>query len=355
MKQRRTIVITMGDPKGVGPEVVIKALASPSIRNLQADFNFLIVGSTDVLSQTAKTLKTDFNPVLLDSLCSLQVKKPETISQEAGDIFLYEPVTAEKSRGGPARTTDIVQSGGLGYILAGIEAMSTKGGKSNPAAAMVTAPVSKASIRQSGYDFIGHTELLAQKTLSRKVTMMFAAPQLKVALVTTHIAYKKVLLYLTADKILSTIEQTDDGLRKYFKIAQPRIAICGLNPHAGEGKAFGNEESRIIEPAIKLARERKINCTGPAPADSIFYRAVKGEFDAVVALYHDQGLIPIKTLAFSDAVQVTLGLPFIRTSPAHGVAYDIAGKGIANPASMIEAIKLAASMGNQGGALFAAD
>lgn len=335
MKTRRTIVITMGDPKGIGPEIIIKALASPDINNLLPEFNFLVIGASGILSQTAKMLKTTFNPTLL--------KKPELISHEAGDIFLYEPVSTEKSRGG------------LDYILAGIEAMSAKGGKSTPAAALVTAPVSKESINKTGFNFTGHTELLAQKTLSRKVTMMFAAPQLKVALATTHIAYKKVLLYLTANKILSTIEQTDDGLRKYFRIAQPRIAVCGLNPHAGEGKAFGNEESRIIEPAIKLARERKINCSGPAPADSVFYRAIKGEFDAVVALYHDQGLIPIKTMAFSDAVQVTLGLPFIRTSPAHGVAYDIAGKGIANPASMIEAIKLAASMGNRGGSLFGAD
>jgi len=344
MKTRRTIVITMGDPKGIGPEIIIKALApvcpdvhrgtgrSKDIRNLLSEYNFLIIGSSDVLSHTAGTLKTTFNPALL--------KKPETISKEEGDIFIYEPVTAEKSRGG------------LDYILAGIEAMSARGGKSNPAAALVTAPVSKEFIRQNGCDFIGHTELLAQKTLSRKVTMMFVAPQLKVALVTTHIAYKKVLLYLTTDRIFSTIEQTDDGLRKYFKVAQPRIAVCGLNPHAGEGQAFGNEESRIIEPAIKLARARKINCIGPAPADSIFHRAIKGEFDAVVALYHDQGLIPIKTLAFSDAVQVTLGLPFIRTSSAHGVAYDIAGKGIANPSSMIEAIKLAASMSQQNGTLF---
>ena len=348
MKQRRTIVITMGDPKGIGPEIIIKTLTSESISNLLparlqpdqavladrhsggSEFSFLVIGSSGVLSQTAKTLKTTFNPVLL--------KKPEPISKEEGDIFLYEPVTAEKSRGG------------LDYILTAIDVM-----KSHPAAALVTAPVSKEGVNKTGFNFIGHTELLAQKTLSRKVTMMFVAPRLKVALVTTHIAYKKVLLYLTTDKIFSTIEQTDDGLRKYFKVAQPRIAVCGLNPHVGEGQAFGNEESKIIEPAIKLARERKINCIGPFPADSIFHRAVQGEFDAVVALYHDQGLIPIKTLAFSEAVQVTFGLPFIRTSPAHGVAYDIAGKGMANPASMIEAIKLAASMGNQGGSLFGAD
>ena len=338
MKQRRTIIITMGDPKGIGPEVIVKALESKDIRNLLSESNFLIIGSADILSQTAGSLKTDFKPVLIKPCATALVG---SIQPAAGahrvqpDIFLYEPVTAEKSRGG------------LDYILSAIEII-----KSDPGQVLVTAPVGKETINKTGFNFVGHTELLAQKTLARKVTMMFAAPQLKVALVTTHIAYKKVLLYLTTDKIFSTIEQTDDGLRKYFKVAQPRIAVCGLNPHAGEGQAFGHEEAKIIEPAIKLARARKINCTGPFPADSVFHRSVQNEFDAVVALYHDQGLIPVKTMSFSDAVQVTLGLPFIRTSPAHGVAYDIAGKGVANPLSMIEAIKLAVSMGNSGWSLF---
>ncbi|MEW6026807.1 MAG: 4-hydroxythreonine-4-phosphate dehydrogenase PdxA [Planctomycetota bacterium] len=326
MKQRRTIVITMGDPKGIGPEVIVKALASDEIRKLADGFTFLVVGSSKALSEAARIAKADCQPAIL--------KMPEIPSAESNNIFLYEPVPADKSHSG------------LDYILSGIEAMSAK------AAALVTAPVSKNAIRKSGCDFIGHTELLAQKTLSRKVTMMFTAPKLIVSLVTRHIAYKKVLLYLTTERILNTIEQTDEGLRKYLGIAQPRIAVCGLNPHSGEGRAFGNEESRIVEPAIKLANEKKINCSGPFPADSIFHRAIKGEFDAVVALYHDQGLIPIKTMAFNKAVQVTLGLPFIRTSPAHGAAYDIAGKGIANPASMIEAIKLAAAMASQSGSLF---
>ena len=330
MKTRRTIVITAGDPKGVGPEIIIKALASEDIRKLLPELKFLVIGSSEIMAQTTRTLKAEFNPV--------PITQPEITSKEAGDIFLYEPATPDKS------------PHGLEYILAAIEAM-----KSNQNAALVTGPVSKENINKTGFNFTGHTELLAQKTLARKVTMMFVAPQIKVALATTHLAYKKVLLYLTTDKIFSTIEQLDTGLRKYFNVAQPRIAVCGLNPHAGEGRAFGHEESKIIEPAIKLARSRKINCTGPFPPDSIFHRAIQGEFDAVVALYHDQGLIPVKTLAFSDAVQVTLGLPFIRTSPAHGVAFDIAGQGAANPSSMTEAIKLAAAMGNQGGSLFEAE
>ncbi|MFH1230546.1 MAG: 4-hydroxythreonine-4-phosphate dehydrogenase PdxA, partial [Planctomycetota bacterium] len=319
MKPHQTIVITMGDPKGVGPEIIIKALTSSHIQNLLSEFNFLIIGSTETISQTAQKLDIKIKPILLSS--------PVISSQEPDNILLFEPKPKQESRNG------------LEYILSAIEIL-----QSNKAIALVTAPVSKQAIQETGYSFIGHTELLAQKTLSRKVTMMFVTPKLKVSLVTTHIAYKKLLLYLTTDKILSTIEQTEEGLRKHFGISQPRIAVCGLNPHAGEGKTFGKEENTIIKPAIELAQRRKIICEGPFPADSIFCRAMQNEFDAVISLYHDQGLIPIKTLAFFEAVQVTLGLPFIRTSPAHGVAFDIAEKGIANPSSMIEAIKLAVSM-----------
>lgn len=324
MKSLQTVVITMGEPKGIGPEIIIKALASSQIRNLSPEFNFLIIGSAEILSQTARKLNINFNPVKLET--------PAIPPQESGNIFLFE-----------------IESGnGLEYILSAIEIL-----RANKYNALVTAPVSKQAIQETGYSFVGHTELLAQKTLSRKVTMMFATSRLKVSLVTTHIAYKKLLLYLTTEKILSTIEQTEEGLRKYFGISQPKIAVCGLNPHAGEGKTFGREENTIIKPAIELARHRKIICEGPFPSDSIFYRAMQNGFDAVISLYHDQGLIPIKTLAFFEAVQVTLGLPFIRTSPAHGVGFDIAGKGIANPASMIEAIKLAVSMAKRNNSLFA--
>lgn len=328
-----TIIITMGDPKGISPEIIIKALTSEVIGNFFPDFKFLIIGSSDALSRAAQALKVKFEPVKL--------VRPVLTDKEDGNIFLFESATERESRNG------------LKYILSAIEIVQSQKGaptglptESRPVrdVALVTAPVSKQSIQETDYSFVGHTELLAQKTLSRKVTMMFVAPQLKVSLVTRHIPYKKVLLYLTADRILSTIEQTEDGLRRYFGIAQPRIAVCGLNPHSGEGERFGKEEKTIIKPAIELAKRRKITCDGPFPADSIFHRASVGEFDAVIALYHDQGLIPIKTLAFTEAVQVTLGLPFIRTSPCHGVAFDIAGKGIANPSSMIESIKLAISM-----------
>jgi len=343
MKSNRTILISMGDSKGVGPEVIVKALNSKSIKSLMPEFNFLIVGSDKTLAQTAKSLDIKFEPTPLrhsesrfsgakNLSCDETLPTPRRGQGDSildGNVSVFEPETKTTN---PARLS-------VEYIIAAIELM-----KANKGAALVTGPVSKQAIQESGFPFIGHTELLAQKTVSRQVTMMFVAPQLKVSLATTHIAYRKVLLYLTLDKIVSTIEQTDEALRNYFGIAQPRLAVCGLNPHAGEGGKFGNEEAKIIKPAIDFARRRKIKVDGPFAPDSIFNQALKGSYDAVIAMYHDQGLIPIKTLAFAESVQLTLGLPFIRTSPAHGVAYDIAGKGIADPSSMIEALKLACSM-----------
>ncbi|MDI6789029.1 MAG: 4-hydroxythreonine-4-phosphate dehydrogenase PdxA, partial [Planctomycetota bacterium] len=347
MTSPKLIIITMGDPKGIGPEVIVKALTSGTIQdllvvnpyrvnsaNLSKEFNFLVVGSENSLLQIANTLNINLNIRRLASpteQCIPMSSGHKTLTSD-NTIFLFEPPEAGKD-----------PNGGLEYIISALEII-----QNNPPplfSALVTAPVSKENIQKSGKHFVGHTELLAQKTLSRKVTMMFVSPQLKVSLVTTHIAYKKVLLHLTAEKILITIEQTNEGLKKYFGIARPRLAVCGLNPHSGEGGIFGKEENTIIKPAIESAKRKKILCEGPFAPDSIFHQAIAGAgFDAVIALYHDQGLIPIKTLSFHKAVQVTLGLPFIRTSPAHGVAYDIAGRGIANPSSMIESIKLAISM-----------
>ncbi len=319
----------MGQDDGIGPEIIIKTLFSNTLQNIIQEFNFLLIGSDEVFSKTAQKIGIKFNPIKLFSV--------DLSSQKNGNIFLFEP------------NVKSLQSGSLALecILSAIFIL-----KANRAVALVTAPVSKEAIQKTGVPFIGHTELLAQKTLSRKVTMMFVSPQLKVSLVTTHIPYRKISLYLTVDKVLATIEQTDGGLRKYFGITHPRLAVCSLNPHSGEGGKSAREEDKIITPAVKLAQRRKIRCEGPFPSDSIFHRAKQGEFDCVVALYHDQGIIPIKTLSFFEAVQVTLGLPFIRTSPAHGVAFDIAGKGIANPSSMIEAIKLAIFMIKQGTTLW---
>jgi 4-hydroxythreonine-4-phosphate dehydrogenase len=209
----------------------------------------------------------------------------------------------------------------------------------------VTAPINKAWVTRAGFPISGHTELLKDLLGARAVRMMLAGSRLRVVLVTMHVALGKVPRALTVAEVARTITIAAEHLRRYHRLAAPRISVAGLNPHAGEGGLFGREEARIIAPAIARARRSGADASGPFPADSLFFQAVDGKrFDAVIAMYHDQGLIPLKLLHFHDAVNVTLGLPIIRTSPDHGTAYDIAGRGKADAGSMIEAIALAHAM-----------
>jgi 4-hydroxythreonine-4-phosphate dehydrogenase len=210
-------------------------------------------------------------------------------------------------------------------------------------AALVTAPISKQLLRDAGYRFEGHTELLAHIARTKRFAMMLVGGPLRVALVAIHVPLAKVPRLLSTKKIIEVIELSHDMCRR-FGIRHPRIGVAGLNPHAGEGGLLGDEERRIIAPAVRRAARKKINVTGPWPADTLFHKAYHGEFDAVVAMYHDQGLVPLKMIAFDSGVNLTLGLPFVRTSPDHGTAFDIAGKNIARPDSMIAAINLAANL-----------
>lgn len=210
-------------------------------------------------------------------------------------------------------------------------------------AALVTAPISKKLLRDAGYRFEGHTELLAHIARTKRFAMMLVGGPLRVALVTIHVPLAKVPRLLSTKKIIEVIELSHDMCRR-FGIRHPRIGVAGLNPHAGESGLLGDEERRIIAPAVRRAARKKINVTGPWPADTLFHKAYHGEFDAVVAMYHDQGLVPLKMIAFDSGVNLTLGLPFVRTSPDHGTAFDIAGKNIARPDSMIAAINLAANL-----------
>jgi 4-hydroxythreonine-4-phosphate dehydrogenase len=207
--------------------------------------------------------------------------------------------------------------------------------------AVVTAPIAKESWKLAGYNFPGHTELFAQRTGARRHTMMFAGGPLKVALATVHVPLMGLWGKLNIGAVFQPIELLHQALVEWFDIAKPRIAVAGVNPHASENGQFGDEEERIIAPAIQMAREQGVDVTGPYPPDTIFMRAKDGHFDAVVAMYHDQGLIPVKLLAFDQAVNLTLGLPIIRTSPDHGTAFDIVGRNRANPGSMRAAIELA--------------
>jgi 4-hydroxythreonine-4-phosphate dehydrogenase len=209
---------------------------------------------------------------------------------------------------------------------------------------MVTCPISKILMHQAGHRFNGHTQLLAHLTNTDDYVMMLAGKRLRVVLVTIHCAFKEVLANLDEKKILKTIIITSKALEKDFGIKKPRLAVAAINPHAGEGGLFGAEEMKIIRPAIEKAKLEGTEVEGPLAADTLFYRAASGEFDAVVAMYHDQGLIPLKLLHFSDAVNITLGLPIIRTSVDHGTAYDIAGKGIADSSSLKAAIRMAVNI-----------
>jgi 4-hydroxythreonine-4-phosphate dehydrogenase len=210
--------------------------------------------------------------------------------------------------------------------------------------AIVTAPISKTSWKMAEGRWPGHTEMLAERCKSPRKVMMFVAGPLKLALATIHEALFEIRHKFTIGCVFEPIDLLNTAMIEYFGVKKPRIAVAGLNPHAGEDGQFGDEENRIIKPAIRLAREAGIDATGPYPADTLFHQAMQGKFDGVVAMYHDQGLIPVKMAAFDRAVNVTIGLPVIRTSPGHGTAFDIAGKGLANENAMKEAIRVAVQM-----------
>lgn len=288
MGKKPIIAITAGDPAGIGPEIIKKALARPEISRRAS---FLVVGDI-----SGKKFKSG---------------SPGPGSGRASIDYIDEAVCMIKK------------------------------GAAN---ALVTAPISKIAASEAGFKFPGHTEYLAHLTATKKFCMMLAGGSLRVVLATRHIALKDVSKKLNSAEIYDAIMLTATSLKKYFKIKNPKIAVCALNPHGGENGLFSDEEKRVIMPAIKKASRKLQNITGPLPADSLFYNAHKGMYDAEIAMYHDQGLIPLKMTARDTSVNITIGLPFIRTSPAHGTAFDIAGKGVANPSSMIEAIKLACQL-----------
>ena len=213
--------------------------------------------------------------------------------------------------------------------------------------AVATAPINKAAWAMAGLAWRGHTELLAELTGARRVAMLFHSERLRVVLATTHVPLAEVPRHLTRERLEEVVGLAHDGLPR-FGYPRPRLAVAGLNPHAGENGLLGGEERSLLRPAIEACRARGVAVTGPEPADTVFVRALRGEFDAVIACYHDQGLIPIKLVAFGQAVNVTLGLPIVRTSVDHGTAYDIAGRGVADPSSMIAAVRLAAALAAAG-------
>ena len=276
------LAITVGDPRGIGPEVVAAALADPRVTSAA---EYVVIGSRHPVAGLSAS----------------------DAGRRAGEAVV--------------RAVELALAGEVDGI--------------------VTAPLDKAALLAGGYGFPGHTEMLAALTGSR-VAMMLASDRLRVVLATTHIPLREVPDAVTQSGIVQTADITREGLRAWFGIAEPRLALCALNPHAGDGGRFGDEDDRVLLPAA-----REAGVAGPFPADTVFVRAIRGEFDAVIAPYHDVGMTAIKVASFGEAVNVTLGLPFPRTSPDHGTALDIAGRGIANPSSMIAAILMCAAIVNR--------
>ena len=316
------VAISLGDPSGIGAEVTAAAL-----RALGGAVAPVVYGDARVFERDLARLR-------------LPVVEAGTALPPDGALVAVTRLPARDVR--PGRPTPAGGAAQLAYLEAAFEVV-----RRGEAAALCTAPVSKAQVARALPGFVGHTEWLEARCGVRRSVMMLAGNALRIALVTNHVAFGRLRRALTRDRIVETLTITHRALRDDLGIARPRLALAALNPHAGEEGAFGDEEKTLLAPALAQARARGAPAAGPFPADSVFFRAALGEFDAVVALYHDQGLIPVKLLDavnHDPAVNVTLGLPIVRTSPDHGVAYDIAGKRKANPASMVAALRLAVRM-----------
>lgn len=334
---RPIIALSMGDPSGVGPEIILKSLARPSIRRLA---NYIIVGDEKTLRKTAISLSRHHKLFLKE----LQVIsegpsyfKKKLYVPRAGYVGLLDLKNVSIRSFSFGRVRPIYGKASMEYIKRAYQLV-----KANIADCIVTAPINKSAVRKAGFKFPGHTEYLASVVGIKKFVMMLIGGPFRISLVTRHIPIGEVSKHLTSQNIIDTIKITLNALMSDFNIARPKIGVCALNPHSGEGGIFGKEEAKIIAPAIR--KFRKANVMGPIPADALFYDAYRGKFDGVICLYHDQGLIPLKMIARDSGVNITLGLRFVRTSPDHGTAFDIAGKGRANSRSMEMAIKLAASM-----------
>lgn len=331
----------MGDPGGIGPEVVIKALADPARR---ARARYRIHGSSVAMLDAARG--AGIEPFWVRVPRATAYALPHVLGSGGPDVVLVDSDGAgdDLSATPPVHERRATRAGGelsFRWVEDAIADARRVPGDPLRADAIVTAPISKEAWALAGHgEFPGHTELLAARFNAPRAAMMFEAGVLRVILVTTHIPLAEVPGAITTERVLETIQLGHDACVR-LGVASPRIAVCGLNPHAGEAGLLGHNETRTITPAIERACGAGIDCSGPFPGDTIFNAAVKKRYDMVVAMYHDQGLIPVKLLAFDSAVNVTLGLPNVRTSPDHGTAYDIAGQGRADPGSMGAAIDLA--------------
>ncbi|MDP2960817.1 MAG: 4-hydroxythreonine-4-phosphate dehydrogenase PdxA [candidate division Zixibacteria bacterium] len=328
MKRLPILGITMGDPAGIGPEVVVKSIINPQVKKVCIP---LVFGSKDVFSETINKYAKGYklNQVYSVKELNKDVKVINVLHCTDLDYKKVKTGKVNKTSGSMAATSVV-------YAVQFALAQEIDG--------IVTAPLSKKGLKLAGYDFPGQTEMIAFLTASTKFGMMFIREDLKLILVTTHLPLAGVSREINSRKVFEKIELLDKVLRFLFRTKSPKIAVCALNPHSGEEGLFGKEEKRAILPAIKKAQKRDIKAFGPFAADSIFNKELSSKFDCIVAMYHDQGLIPMKINGVGSSVNLTVGIPIIRTSPDFGTALNIAGKGKADPEGMIKAINLAVDL-----------
>ncbi len=317
----------MGDPVGVGPEIIAKVIDSGEILSFCRP---VVIGDAGVMRKLIEEMRLAISVSEVTLIAEANPGRGKLDVLSVGAVDLQAHIWG---RPGISSGKAVVE-----YIKKAVELTL-----SGAADAIVTAPINKEMMNAAGYRYAGHTELLADLTNSKDYGMLFVGGGLRVILATIHVALKDVHKHINAGGIVKTLRLAHRAMQA-FGVTDPRIGVAALNPHAGEGRLFGNEEWDEILPAVIKAREEGINASDPIPADTLFYKARNNYYDIVVAMYHDQGLAPLKMLAFGNAVNVTVGLPIIRTSVDHGTAYDIAGKGCADPASLLEAVKLAADM-----------
>ncbi|MHC2619829.1 4-hydroxythreonine-4-phosphate dehydrogenase [Bradyrhizobium huanghuaihaiense] len=326
----KPLALTLGEPAGIGPDIAIAAWLRRRELNLPA---FYLLGDQAFVAQRAKALGAEIRIV------------PVNASEAVAAFAEALPVvaTGERATAEPGKPDASSAPAALASIRQAVTDV-----REGRAGAVVTNPIAKSVLYRAGFRHPGHTEFLAELAAEDgrvpQPVMMLWSPRLAVVPVTIHVSLREALSQLTSELIVSTVRIVATELTSRFGIARPRIAISGLNPHAGEDGSLGHEEQTVIAPALKALRNDGIEARGPLPADTMFHEAARNLYDCAVCMYHDQALIPIKTVAFDDAVNVTLGLPFIRTSPDHGTAFDIAGTGKANPASLIAALQLASRM-----------
>ncbi len=320
------LAITLGDPAGIGPEVALRALnrfpKNPTVK-------ILLVGPASFYNDLAGRLKLKISFKAIPHFSAWDPLPLRTVACYFPGKF---PAKVRRGRYDKALAASAVRSIKLGAALA----------MENAVDAIVTPPINKASVKKAGFNIPGHTEFLAALTRTHRYEMMLVGGRLRVVPVTRHMALKRVPANITRERVRGAIELTVRELQRSFAIPRPRVVVCGLNPHAGEEGNFGREEIEVISPAVRAARKKLgADLVGPLSPDALFFDAYKGRYDAEICMYHDQGLIPLKMISRGAGVNVTLGLPFVRTSPDHGTAYEIADKFEADPGSMLEAMKLA--------------